>query len=64
MREHKRLLRDYLRGLVDDDARADALLLLVEGAIVTAQIERSPAAAARARRAAATLIDIPTTERT
>ena len=64
VREHKRLLRDYLRGLVDDDARADALLLLVEGAIVTAQIERSPAAAARARRAAAAVIDSPTTERT
>ena len=69
VREHKRLLRDYLRSLVDGpdaaaaDARADALLLLVEGAIVTAQIEKSPAAAARARRAAAALLDHPT-ERT
>jgi AcrR family transcriptional regulator len=70
VREHKRLLRDYLRGLVDGpdaagaDALADALLLLVEGAIVTAQIERSPAAAARARRAAAALMDRHPTERT
>jgi len=70
VREHKRMLRDYLRGLVDGpdaawaDALADALLLLVEGAIVTAQIERSPAAAARARRAAAALMGHHPTERT
>jgi AcrR family transcriptional regulator len=68
VREHKRLLRDYLRVLVAGgdpavaEARADALLLLVEGAIVTAQIEKSPAAAARARRAAAALIHHSTEE--
>ena len=68
VREHKRLLREYLRSLADaqgardPDALADDVLLLVEGAIVTAQIEGSPAAAERARRAAAILVGSHTTK--
>lgn len=62
VRDHKRLLRAYLRALAgalevrDTDAVADGLLLLVEGAIVCAQIENDPAAALRARAAAASLM--------
>lgn len=68
VREHKRLLREHLvrlaarSGAPAPDALGDAVLLLVEGAIVTAQIEGSPGAAARARRAVAALLSAPTSE--
>lgn len=53
---HKRRTRDYLRELAEDagarDAAglSDALMLLIEGAIVTALVERDYEAALRARR--------------
>ncbi|NJP93685.1 TetR/AcrR family transcriptional regulator [Nonomuraea sp. FMUSA5-5] len=49
-RRHKRRLRDYLRGLVADDLLADQLLVLVDGATVTAMVD--PERATRAARAA------------
>jgi AcrR family transcriptional regulator len=67
--EHKRLLDDYLAGLLRDAGAADpaadagALLLLVEGAIVSALIEKDAAPAARARTAAARILTTsPSTE--
>jgi Transcriptional regulator len=59
-RAHKAAFRDYLAGLViaadlPVDV-ADELMLLAEGAIVTAGIFASPAPAHRARNAARTLI--------
>jgi AcrR family transcriptional regulator len=60
--EHKRQVRAYLyrlateAGLSDADALAHQLLILIEGAIVTAVIEGGAAAAQRARRAAAALL--------
>lgn len=63
VQEHTRLLGEYLAELLEaagrTDARDDAalLLLLVEGAIVSALIERSAAPAARARAAAARILD-------
>jgi AcrR family transcriptional regulator len=65
--DHKRLLAEYLdevlreAGAADPAADAGALLLLVEGAIVSALIERDAAPAARARRAAVRILDTPTT---
>ena len=60
--EHKRLLGEYLTGLLDDagaaepEADAGALLLLVEGTIVSALIEKGAAPAARGRAAAARIL--------
>jgi AcrR family transcriptional regulator len=59
---HKARLRDFLESTAraarmrKPDELAWSLLLLVEGAIVTAQMEGRPDAAKRARRAAVTLI--------
>jgi AcrR family transcriptional regulator len=59
---HKARLRDFLeltaRGarMRKPDELAWSLLLLIEGAIVTAQMQGHPAAAKRARKAAATLM--------
>jgi AcrR family transcriptional regulator len=67
--DHKRLLAEYLdevlreAGAADPAADAGALLLLVEGAIVSALIERDAAPAARARRAAVRILDTPTTSK-
>jgi len=65
--EHKRLLGEHLArllrgaGAADPAADAGALLLLVEGAIVSALIERDPSPAARAREAAARILARPQT---
>ncbi|WP_405182727.1 TetR/AcrR family transcriptional regulator [Nocardia sp. NBC_01377] len=59
---HKRRVIDYLAELLQDAGRPDAaelaaeFALLVDGAIVTAVRESSPAAAARARAIAARLL--------
>ncbi|UVS79143.1 TetR/AcrR family transcriptional regulator [Actinokineospora sp. UTMC 2448] len=59
-REHKDALRHYLDGLVaclPVDARlAEELLLLIDGAIVSASIMRNPNAADSARAAASALL--------
>ena len=61
--EHKRLVRSYVRelaveaGAEDPDALTDSLELLVEGAIVCAQIYGNPTPARDAKKAAATLVD-------
>ncbi|GAA2209703.1 helix-turn-helix domain-containing protein [Nonomuraea monospora] len=57
VRRHKRRLRDYLRGLVADDLTAEQLLVLVDGATVTAMVdpERGAAAARAAGEAARAL---------
>lgn len=61
--EFKRLMRDYLCGLcraagiVEPDALADELALLLEGAIVVANIRGEPSAADTAKRAAKSLIE-------
>lgn len=60
--EHKRLVRDYVRGIAaqagapDAGALADVLSLLLEGAIVSAQVSGQRDAAKLARRAATLLI--------
>ncbi len=65
VQEHKRLCGEYLDELLraagsarpaDDGA---ALMLLMEGAMVSALIERDPAPAARARAVAAAVLDHP-----
>ncbi|MGH3823545.1 MAG: hypothetical protein ACRDRA_12065 [Pseudonocardiaceae bacterium] len=62
-REHKTALRSLLHqaardtAAADPDTLADWLMLLVEGAIVTAHVEGDPLAAARARSAAANLME-------
>jgi AcrR family transcriptional regulator len=59
----KRRVRDYLLELVtavgvrDGEGLADELALLLEGAIVTAQVSAASGAAATARKAAATLVE-------
>lgn len=59
---HKRSLSEYLArlasatGIAAPDVFARRLLLLVEGAIVTASIQRDPSAADDARQAAAAII--------
>jgi len=64
--DHKRLLAEYLdevlrqAGAADHAADAGALLLLVEGAIVSALIEQDAAPATRAREAAARILRTPT----
>ncbi len=61
--EHKRLVRDYVRGIAaeagapDPGALADALDLLIEGAIVSAHVSGRRNAAKLARRAATVLIE-------
>jgi AcrR family transcriptional regulator len=66
VREHKRLCAEYLGELLRDAGRAGtadddaaALLLIMEGAMVSALIERDPAPAARARAVAAGILDHP-----
>jgi len=60
--EHKRALRDYLAGIAreagaaDPDGLAGDLLLLADGAIVTAHVQSDPNAAVRARRIAEGLV--------
>ncbi len=63
-REHKLALRALLctittdvPGAADPAALADGLMLLVEGAIVTAHVEGDPHAATRARATAAALLE-------
>jgi hypothetical protein len=59
---HKRSLVEYLarlaraEGVTDPDALARRFLLLVDGAIVTASIQRDSSAADDARDAAAEII--------
>jgi AcrR family transcriptional regulator len=61
---HKALLFDHLKGLAAEAGAAEAdllarqLLLLKEGAIVTAQVEGRRAAAEDAKAVATTLIDV------
>ncbi|MCH7943200.1 MAG: TetR/AcrR family transcriptional regulator [Proteobacteria bacterium] len=61
--EHKRLVRDYVRGIAaaagarDAEVLADALNLLMEGAIVTAHVGGRKDAAKLARRVATVLIE-------
>jgi AcrR family transcriptional regulator len=68
VQEHKRLCGRYLEDLLAGagrpgaDADAAALLLLIEGAMVSALIERGPAPAGRARAAAARILDHPPSE--
>ncbi len=68
MEDHERLLgadlEDILRdaGAADPAGDAAALLLLVQGAIVSALIEKDAAPAARARAAAARILTTPTIE--
>jgi AcrR family transcriptional regulator len=58
-RDFRHLLGDWARaaGVGDADDLADQLALLVEGAIVTAQVSGRPGAADTARRAARTLVE-------
>jgi tetracycline repressor-like protein len=62
-REHKQSLRVLLQrtaraaAVTDPDTLADRLMLLVEGAVVTAYVEGDELAAVRARSAAAALMD-------
>jgi AcrR family transcriptional regulator len=62
-REHKQSLRALLQrtaraaAVTAPDALADRLMLLVEGAVVTAYVEGDELAAVRARSAAAALMD-------
>ncbi|TML98457.1 MAG: TetR/AcrR family transcriptional regulator [Actinobacteria bacterium] len=62
-REHKQSLRALLQraaraaAVTDPDTLADRLMLLVEGAVVTAYVEGDEHAAVRARSAAAALMD-------
>jgi len=62
VQDHKRLLGDYLTGLLEAAGSAEpaddagALLLLVEGAIISAVIEGDAAPAGRARLAAARIL--------
>jgi hypothetical protein len=62
-REHKQAVRALLRqatreaAITNPDTFADRLMLLVEGAIVTAYVEGDELAAVRARSAAAALLD-------
>jgi AcrR family transcriptional regulator len=62
-REHKQSLRALIRqiardaAVTDPDTLADRLMLLVEGATVTAYVEGDELAATRARSAAAALLD-------
>lgn len=61
-RDHKLALRAFLAGIArdadvaDPDSLADALMLLVEGAIVTAHVEGDTEAALRGRRAAVAFV--------
>ena len=61
-REYKSLVRDYIESLAvsadvaDPGVLADELALLLEGAIVTAQVSVNPNAAKTAKQIAATLI--------
>ncbi|RSN71608.1 TetR/AcrR family transcriptional regulator [Actinomadura sp. WAC 06369] len=55
-RAHKERLRRFLRGLVHDDELAAQLVMLVDGAIVTAAMTGDPGAAATARAAAEALV--------
>jgi AcrR family transcriptional regulator len=61
--DHKRLVISFIRGLVaaagarSPEALTDHLALLLEGAIVSAQVLDDPGWAGKARAAAATLID-------
>jgi AcrR family transcriptional regulator len=61
--ENKRLIRAYISELAaeaganDPDALAVELGLLLNGAIVSAQIDRSPESAGQARNAAAVLVE-------
>ena len=63
-RDHKAALRALLAdvaagsGVTDHTTLADRLMLLVEGAIITAHVERDGAAAQRARSAAAALLEL------
>jgi AcrR family transcriptional regulator len=62
-REHKQSVRALLQqaardaAVTDPDTLADRLMLLAEGAIVTAYVEGDKLAAVRARSAAAALLD-------
>ena len=62
-REFKKLLRGYIEtlatsaGAVDASQLAEELALLLEGAIVTAQVSANPNAAKTAKQIAKTLID-------
>ncbi|NIH82010.1 TetR/AcrR family transcriptional regulator [Amycolatopsis viridis] len=56
VREHKDLLRDYLRSLAGSAALGDQIFALVEGATVIAGITGDPAAADSSKTAAETLL--------
>ena len=62
-RTHSRLSHAYIRGLAaaagarNPDRLADRLMLLIDGAIACAQVSKDPGWAAKAREAAAVLID-------
>jgi hypothetical protein len=58
VRGHKAAFREYLAGLAPSADVADQLMLLFEGATVTAAITGSPAAAQQARTAARTLLRV------
>lgn len=61
--QHKRMVRSYIRGLAveagvkDPEAIANQFFLLLEGAIVTAQVTGNLNAAQEARAAAEVLVD-------
>jgi AcrR family transcriptional regulator len=61
VRSHKRALREHLTGVITEagypDSLADQLLILANGAMVTAAIAGSPDPARQARSAARTLLD-------
>lgn len=56
VRHHKDEVRRHLREIVDDDATAEQLLLVVEGAIVMAAIRSDPDVVWQARAAAGKLV--------
>lgn len=62
-KQFKQLIRDYIKELCveaaadEPDGLADQLALILEGAIVTAQVSQNPKAARTAKKAAAVLIE-------
>lgn len=56
---HKHWLKDCLEELLDDAILAEQVMLLVDGAIVTAQVQNAPQAAETARQLACQLCKLP-----
>ncbi len=57
--QHKHWLRSCLKTLLRDTLLAEQVMLLVDGAIVTAQVQSAPQAAETARQLACRLCELP-----